>query len=79
MEDKEKQVSEIVDHFDEDAQEPLGTSGPSENFLISVNENMSDGEIQRESSQLKESAYEDDIQHIDNLLREIPDAHRSSR
>ena len=66
MEEKEEQVTEMVDQFDEDTEEPTGISGTDENFLIGGNENISDNEIRRK---VKERAYEDDIQHIDNLLR----------
>ena len=69
MEDNEDPAREMVDQFDGYAQEPLGAYNTNENFSIGVNENVSDDKIQRECSQLKESAYEDDIQHIDNLLR----------
>ena len=69
MEDNEDPAREMVNQFDECAQEPLGAYDTNENFSIGGNENVSDDKIQRECSQLKESAYEDDIQHIDNLLR----------
>ena len=71
MESTEDQVREMFDQFDEYAQGPLGTYDTDENFSRGPNENVSADKIQREPSQLKEtqSAYEDDIQHIDNLLR----------